>query len=177
MIAIALVAICCSTTMFARQAVDPIETQTAVLENGTADQGVQIEELGTDVRAGNDTEISANNQAQEATAAAPPDADAEEASAVGNSSNNDTEVASAADNTFDNDTNDTEEARAADNTSNTDIEVASAADNTSDNDTNDPEEASAVDSTSNTDMEEASAADDESGMDSEQHSRPETGNP
>jgi hypothetical protein len=163
MIAVALVAICCSTTMFARQAVDPIETQTAVLENGTADQGVQIEELGTDVRAGNDTEISANNQAQEATAAAPPDADAEEASAVGNSSNNDT--------------NDTEEASAADNTSNTDIEVASAADNASDNDTNDTEEASAVDSTSNTDMEEASAADDESGMDSEQHSRPETGNP
>jgi hypothetical protein len=66
---VALVAMGCSTTMFARQAVDPDETQAAVLDNGTAGQWVQIAEPSTEVSAADENEMSSDSQAQEASAA------------------------------------------------------------------------------------------------------------
>jgi hypothetical protein len=104
-IVVALVAMGFSTTMFARQDVDPDETQAAVLDNGIDGQWVQIAEPSTEVSAADETEMSSDSQAQEASAADnSTDTDTEEASAADNTSDTDTEEASAADNGTDMDT-------------------------------------------------------------------------
>jgi hypothetical protein len=154
---VALVAMGCSTTMFARQTDDPIEAQAVVLENGINEQAVQIAEPATEVPAAGEDQMDADSPAPEASAADnATDTDTEEASAADNATDTDTEEASAAENMTD---NDTEEASAADNMTDTVVEQASTADDMAD-----------------MDMELASAADDTPDAETEGVS-PETGNP
>jgi hypothetical protein len=117
-IVVALVALGCSTTMFARQADDPIDTPAVVLESRTTDQAVQIAEAGTDEPAADESEMSADGESQEAMAADTSDTDTEEASFADNATGSDTE-----------------EASAADNASNTEMEAASVDDDMPDGDT------------------------------------------
>jgi hypothetical protein len=171
-IVVALVAMGCSSKMFASQSVAPIETQTAELERGITEQGVQITELGAKVSASEEHDAAASTEAEDEAIAADntTDTDADEAMvAADNAPDTDTEAASVADNTSDTDAD--EAMIAADNAPDTDTEAASVADNTSDT-----EEASATDNTGDAAAEAASAAADSSDMDSEPI-RPETGNP
>ena len=117
---VALVAMGCSTTMFARQTDDPVEAQTVVLENGINEQAVQIAEPATEVLAADENQMDADGPALEANAADnETDTDTEEASAVDNMTDTVVEQASTAD----------------DDMTDMDMELASVADDTPDTET------------------------------------------
>lgn len=118
---VALVALGCFSTMFstmfARQTDDPIEEQTAVVEDETTNQGVPIAELGTEVLATDEDEMDADSPVEEAKVDDASDTETEEASAVDSTSDTHAEEAS------------------TDDMTDMDTELASAADDNSDTET------------------------------------------
>jgi hypothetical protein len=123
--AVALVAMASSTTMFARQAVDPIETQAVV-------------------SAANENEMSADDALVENCG----DMDTEQASAVDETKDADTEEASAAEGS---DEMDMDQPSVADNSTGMDSGEDTVADNAAD--VVDDEQASAADNTTDADTE------------------------
>lgn len=132
---VALVALGCFSTMFstmfARQTDDPIEEQTAVVEDETTNQGVPIAELGTEVLATDEDEMDADSPVEEAKVDDASDTETEEASAIDSPPDTETEEASAVDSTSD---THAEEA-STDDMTDMDTELASAADDNSDTET------------------------------------------
>jgi len=131
-IVVAVVAMGCSSEMFATQSVAPIEAQTAELESGITEQGVPITELSAKVSASEEHDAAASTEAEDEAISEDntTDTDADEAMiAADNAADTDTEAASVADNT-----SDTEEASATDNTGDAEAEAASAAADSSDMD-------------------------------------------